>query len=730
MKDNKYFGRYLFCFALVAVILGTFVIRLIQWQLVQGDEFLAQAENSSSSFVVRQAARGEIFDVNGIALTSNKTVYNIVFNSLEMPRATRNETIAALIDLVEECNDQWTNELPITLDASGNYTFIENREDDIAYMKSSSMLRMNAYATAEDCVRVMCSEDFYNIDDSYSKEKKLNIAAVRYNMQKLAFSVSYPYTFAEDISMETVTVISETLSSLPGVSIEVSTLRDYSNGSLAPHILGATGALSAEEYESLKEQDLLYSASNLGGYTYNDKIGKSGIELVLEQELRGTSGKIVLQTDAEGAVTKNLEASIAPIDGNCVYLTLDANLQAVINASLAKNVQAARAAGAEKQKQAIASGEEKQSGYGEDCVSGAAVVLKVDDFSVLGMGTYPSYDLEKSLTDADYYASLLNDKTTPLVNRATMGTYTPGSVIKPAITLAALQEGVITAQTGITCDGTFHEFNDYHPTCMGVHGNISFFTAIERSCNIFYYDTGYHLGITKMNLYCELLGLGQKTGIEISERSGILANPQEYSDYHDGEIWTDGITVQAAIGQADNSFTPLQLATYVATIANNGIRLQPHLIDKITNYTRDEVLYQSTVTEVANIGVDQEHLDKVKQAMSLVTQENGTASRFSNYGIKIAAKTGTATTVEEIHADNVTFIAFAPYENPEIAVAVVLEYGGSGLYSMNVAEDIFNAYFYGMTPNEVAANESTPNESAPNEAAADESGNPVAPNET
>lgn len=699
-KERRQVSRGLICGILVAAIFCGFVLRLGQWQLIEGAQFLAESEDTTSSFVVQTAARGEILDKDGNPLASNRTTYNLVLSSLELDRDTMNETIHSLVTLVEACGAEWVDRLPITLDADGSYVFKEDQESEIEYMKSASMLRMNEYATAEDCVNAMCSEDYYDIT-GYSPEETLKIASVRYNMQRSQFSASTPYTLASDLSTDAVAVISEYIRDMSGVSIEVSTTRQYDGGTIAPHIIGSTGLLSAEEYEALDEAGETYSSDNIAGYAYNDTIGKSGIEAALEDELRGENGKIVLRTDADGNLVDTTDEWQAPVNGNTVYLTLDSNLQAVASASLAENVEGAQAAGKEEQKAAIAAGAEETVGFGEDCVSGAAVVLRVEDFAVLAAANYPTYDLERSLSDVEYYASLLEDEDNPLYNRAMQGTYTPGSIFKPAVALAALQEGAITTETEVYCSGRYHneDFADYQPGCLGVHLDTNVYQALEKSCNVFFYETGYRLGIRSLTPYCSLLGLGEETGVEIPESTGILANPEEYEELH-GAAWTDGITVQAAIGQSDNAFTPVQLATYAATIANDGVRLRTHLVDKVTDYTRETVISETEPEVVAELGVDQEYIDEVKYGMSLVTESGGTASRFADYGVKIAAKTGTATTVEGVHSDHVTFIAFAPYEDPEIAIAVVLEYGDIGSYVQNVAEDIFDAYFYGKTVNE------------------------------
>lgn len=699
MRENTQnnFRRILALAIIVLLIFGTFVFRLAQWQIVDGAKYLSQSDETSSSYSVIKAPRGEILDKDGNKLISNKTVYNIVFNAAEMPSSERNNTIYKLILLMEQCGAKWIDVLPIERTTNGDYAFKANSDSEISYMKSSSMLYLNEYATANDCVKTMISDDYYNIK-GYEDDYILKIASVRYNMQRSSFSIRYPYTFAEDISIDTVTVINEHLNELPGVSVETSAAREYNASSLAPHIIGYTGSLSAEEYTALKDEGKTFSADNYGGYLYSDKIGKSGIELVMEDELRGTNGKKIVNANADGTYTTNDEKTIDPIPGNTVFLTLNSNLQDVANNSLAKNVVAAQANGQAAHDAAVARGD-KSTNFGEDCKAGAVVVLDAKTFGVLAMSTYPTYDLQKSLTDSEYYSSLLKDDSTPLVNRATSGTYTPGSIFKPSVALGALQEGAITSSTQFTCTGVYNnpDFTGYNPTCMGTHGTVTVTTALEQSCNIFFYEVGYRLGIRSMNTYCTRLGLGVKTGIEIGERTGILAGPEEYLENH-GEAWTDGLTVMSAIGQSDNSFTPLQLATYCATIANNGVRLNSHIIDKVTDYSRSDVVYQTPSTVMADLGVDQTYIDKVKEGMGLVCSDRkGTAYRFANYGIKIAAKTGTATTVEGVHSDNATFIAFAPYDNPEIAVAIVFEYGAKGTYVQNVAQDIFDAYFYGKT---------------------------------
>lgn len=306
------------------------------------------------------------------------------------------------------------------------------------------------------------------------------------------------------------------------------------------------------------------------------------------------------------------------------------------------------------------------------------------------------YDLGLAASDRDYYVSLLSDTARPMFNRAFNGSFTPGSVFKPMVAAAALQEGTITPSTSVVCTGVYDFDRTYRPKCLGQHGSVSLNQAITKSCNVYFYEVGRLLGIENIDAYAKEFGLGQKTGIELSESAGSLASPEARADA--GGIWYPGDVIQAAIGQSDNTFTPLQLATYCATIANNGTRLQTHLIRKITNYNQDEVISEKNPDSpvvVEQVPVSQENLKLVQAGMRSVCSTEGTGRTFANYGVAIAAKTGTA----EIpgHSDNVTFIGYAPYDKPEIAVAVVLEYGSRGTYSMAVARDIFDAYFFGTS---------------------------------
>ncbi|NLJ31060.1 MAG: penicillin-binding protein [Clostridiales bacterium] len=680
MENSKVKFRYLACGLILTAVLLVYVLRLVDWQLVKGASFLEKAQKTSTGQVTMDAARGEILDINGVGLAVNKTGYAIVFERVYMPDGSANKTISQLVSLLDQRGEKWTDVLPITLDKNGKYQFISGQDKEITTLKSKDYLDMNTYATAQQCMDALVKK--YEIS-GYSAKETRAIASVRYNMTKCGFGLSAPYTFASDVSKDTVGIVSENSQLLPGATIKVTTVRQYPFGNLLPHILGNVGALDAEEYKANKDK----------GYALNDEIGKSGVEQALESTLRGTDGEKVIETTNTGALSQETVTQ-APVSGNTVYLTIDSNLQKVINASLAKNVQATQAYG----KQLCAENYKGSSeNHGEDCVAGAAVVIRVKDFAVLAASTYPTFDMNEYLSSSDYRVALNTDsKTKPLINRAFNGIFTPGSSFKPSVALAALQENAITAYTQIFCGGAFTRFSSQGLTvkCMSHHGSISLNTALAKSCNVFFCETAYRTGIDAMNLYAKRLGLGVKTGIEISESVGILAGREERQA--SGGTWWDGDTSQAGIGQSDNQFTPLQLATYCATIANNGTRLQTHIIDKITDYARSKTITKKGATKVDDIGVSAQNIKYVQQGMRSVATSGTAASVFANYGIAIAGKTGTAQTGDH-SSDNVVFIGYAPYDNPQIAIAVVLEHGATSKFSNAVAKDIFDAYFYHTT---------------------------------
>ena len=667
LKENT---RPLICLALIAVFFVCFTIRLFNWQIIQGEYYREEVATTANYRLTSDDTRGEIVDVNGEVIEANTTTYSVIIDKLYISGdLTVNKVITNLFDIFSKKNATWIDTLPIVVDKNDTFQFSSDKDadDSLEYLRSDEMLDMGVYSTADDYMEELI--DRYDLEE-YSEDKKLcrDIASVRYNMELERFSSINPYTFAKDLSEEMTAIVSEYSQSLPCIDISTVNKRICVDGTLMPHILGITGPLTAEEYEENKDK----------GYYYNDIIGKFGIEAAMEDYLRGEGGTKTVSKNSDGTVISVVDVEPAK-PGNTVYLTIDKKLQQVANESLRKNIKAAQKAGKEL---SIQNGEK---GYGEDCTAGAVVMLSVKDFSVLAASTYPTYDITK-YNDGDYYTSLLNDKTLPLYDRAFNGSFAPGSVVKPGVALAALEEEVVSEYTPISCSKRY----DYYPSnivnCMGYHGPQDVYSAISHSCNYYFAEVGRLLGIDTMYLYMEKLGLGERTGVEIYESRGFLAG-------RDSSSWLPGNTVQAAIGQSDNTFTPVQLATYCATIANDGVRLRTHLIDKVTSYDRQEVIFENKPEVVEDLQIHPYNLSVVQTAMrQVVASDSGTAYwNFYDYDIPIAAKTGTA---ENTGSDHTAFICYAPYDKPEVAIAVVLEHGAKGTYSMSVARDLLDAYFH------------------------------------
>lgn len=655
----------------IIITLGFFVLftaRLVDWQIVHGSEYRELAKRSTSYTVRTDATRGEILDKNGDGIVVNTTHYKIVIDKLYANEETLDTNLLALINLMNLTGDKWENTLPIEL--SGNtLSYKKGAEDEIATLLSEDYLNLDENTTAQACFTKLLER--YKIDEKLTLTEQRNLVSVHYNMELTGYSSSNPYVFAKDIKRSTVSAVSENTQGVSGIDVQTYLVRKAQDSDLAPHILGALGSITEEEYEKLKDGNKTYSLT--------DSVGKFGIELAFENQLKGEGGMKIIKRNSDGTIVDTIE-TIDSKPGNTVYLTLDKKLQETAVKSLAENVKAAKAQG-------VATKESYGgSGWGEDCETGAVVMLSVKDFSVLAAASYPTYDLNKYSQYGDYYVKLSENKNSPMYNRISVGSFACGSVYKPCVACAALEEKTITKDTEIFCKQEY----DYYPSnvvhCMHYHGDENVTGAIAQSCNYFFAETGRRLGIETMYLYSEKFGLGEYTGIEIEESKGTLAG-------RDSTSWMPGNTVQAAIGQSDNAFTPLQLATYAATLANDGTRLKAHVVSKVTDYERTKTIEDySKATVVDTCGISKKNLDIVQKAMLEVTQdEDGTAySMFGDYKVKVAAKTGTA---ENAGSDHTTFICYAPFDKPEVAVAVVIEHGAKGRYSMQVAKDLLDGYF-------------------------------------
>lgn len=637
------------------------------------------------------ASRGEILDLNGNALVYNETVNTLTFNALNFPKenAEINTMLISLINLLEGKGETWIDTLPLVMNADGSVAFAENKESEITKMRAPSMLNLNPYATAQNCYDAMLEE--FGIE-GFSKTDTLKLMSVRYNMKKLGFSVYTPYTFSEDVSVRTLAYVKENGNFYKGVDAEVRSVRKYTgNGTLAAHLLGTVGALSADEYKEKKtETETAIKAAGTDArkaaeikaraYAITDDIGKNGIEKAMEEYLRGKNGVKTLSVDKDGNVSESY--SVVPEQGGTVISTINKDIQEIAQEALRERISEVT------DNEAIAKGLTP---------AGAVVVQDVNTGAVLAAATYPDFSLT---TYYDDYNKLSQNPGKPLWNRAFQSAYSPGSTMKPCVALAGLEEGIITKDTRYLCTGIY-TYIDQTFACFNknAHGNINVQRALGVSCNIFFFEIARQLGIEKLNAYAKLFGLGQKTGIEIDEAQGILAGI-EYRDSI-GKGWKPGETLLASIGQSDNSFTPLQLSNYCATIANGGTRYVPYLVSKVLSADYKTTLYEHTPEVAVQTNISKESLETVKGGMYIVANETSCEPYLGHLKYKVACKTGTAEKTRRVNGVYVDgtdgfLIAFGPYEDAEISIAVVIENAGSGSSTAQVAADIFEYYFSKM----------------------------------
>lgn len=659
--------RYIILIVCVLIIFAVFIIAMFRLQIVNGDYYKAQSEQKIYSTETIAASRGNIYDRNGEVLVTNRMGYVIKFSKAVMPSDEYNDIILRLIEIMENAGESYYDSLPISKTEPFEFTL----EDENAQNKISQLLKDNKLEAEASCSQLLDElYDKYDIDESLDRITARKIVGVRYEMDEAEFSTYTPYIFASDISIDVVTIVKELSADLPGVDIDTQSIRTYTDPTFAPHILGRIGKIYKDEYEELSSK----------GYGLNDYVGKEGIEKAMESYLRGVDGTRVIERDSSGKVM-SVTTLNEPVPGNNVILTIDKELQLTAQQSLERTI-----------KSIAQNGQNKASKEGADADSGAVVVLDVKSGEVLASATYPSYSLENYNAN---YSALANDSLKPLFNRAFNGTYAPGSTFKMATGIAGLEEGYITPSTLIRDQGVYRKYQGYQPRCWyysdyGItHGSINVSQALEKSCNYFFYELADQMGIEHLNNYCKKLGLGVKTGLELSEASGILAGPEYRTSIN--QQWFPGDTLQAAIGQSDNLFTPIQLANYVATIVNGGTRYKTHLVSSVNTSSEGRSVIENNVTVLETLEMKPENFQAIMSGM-LAAAKQGTASNlFRNYKVNVGAKTGTASVAQG--TANGIFVAFAPYEDPEIAICVVVEHGAHGNYVGQVAKDIMDVYF-------------------------------------
>ena len=664
--------RMILLIAAACAVMGLFVLRLIFLQLVNGDDFKAQATNTTDYNFTVTAARGDIVDSSGRRIATSTTSYNVVLNKLLMGDRDLDTMLQQIVELLRENGESWNDTLLIGQpDAAGHYEFTDDDtstsdQKQLADMKDT--LGLQQYATADDVMEMLVEK---NNLQGFSLEWQRVLAGIHYEMDRQAFSNVNNFVMAENVSAATVATIKEHSLQLPGVEIVETSARSYEQSDIIPAVLGRVGKITAEKWKVTDSDGNVTYPLREKGYNMNDILGISGLESAYEDELRGKDGVETITRNSDGVIV-DTQLTTVPEPGHTVQLTIDSNFQRAVDKALAENIDMIN--------RVYNTGDMKAA-------AAAAVVIDVKDGGVLAASNYPSFDQNLYATNYSEYSS---DPGLPLFNRALQGLYTPGSTFKPAVAVAALDSGLINQYSTVFCNGVYNYFKDYHPKCTrhGHSGNIDVVTAIKWSCNIFFYDVGRRLTSDVYDAYAYKLGLGQRTGVEVSEATGRLTTKND-SNY------TASLDVQAAIGQGNTVVTPIQLATYAATLANNGVRYRTHFVKAILDTNTGEVLSETQPEVMDVIEGTGNTFELVREGMKQVPST--ISGKISSYPIAIACKTGTPQRSETYapgkHYLNAMMVAYLPADDPEIAIGISIEYGGYGARTGDLVVDIANAYF-------------------------------------
>lgn len=675
--------RYNILTILVYIVGIVLLAQLFNLQIVHGEEYRETSNTKLTRESILKADRGSIKDSSGTMLATVDAQYSIVLYKTKVSNDTLNTTILKLLNILSTNSDSYVDNFLIDVNP---YRFkLEEEESQKKWKKANNI---NEDATAEETFNYFKNK--YDIK-SDNVEDIRKILAIRYEISYKGYSSTKSIEIASNISRQSLEQIKERNAEFSGVEVVETPIRVYPLKNTASHILGRIGRIESSELKG--DEDV---------YNQNDIIGKSGIEYVFEKYLKGTDGVKQIDMNVDGTITDEYVSKEA-VSGSDVILTIDSKLQAVTEQALADNINK------------IANHGFSQENNPAD--AGAAVVLNVKTGEVIAMASYPDYDPSAFVNgiDTNTWNYYINGDTKPLENKAISAMYSPGSTYKMVTALAGLETGTITPKTKINDTGVFRKYNSSWKCWNRYgHGYLNVSQAIEHSCNYFFYDLGDRLGIDNLAKYSYYLGLGHKTGIELKgEIDGVLASNEIAKQ--ENRVWNPGETISAAIGQSYNTFTPLQMAKYVAMIANRGKNLDVTIVKSIINSDGSEVSrdeYETYVNEklglqqenIEEMNFKEENIEAILEGMRGVTSESGgTAySTFKNFNIEVGGKTGSAQTGVQ-GKTNAWFVGFAPFDDPEIAIVVFVRNGGHGSYTAEVARDIIAQYF-GMNTNQVTEN--------------------------
>ncbi len=693
-RDRKIKLRYNIVSIFVYLIGIVLLVQLFNLQIVHGEEYREKSNTRLTRESILESARGNILDQSGNKLATTQIGYSLELYKTKIDNQTLNNTLLKITQVLEKNGDSYVDTLPITIEP---FAFTIQEDSQKKWKKENNL---EEDKTAEECFYAL--KEKYKIKNENLQETR-KIMTLRYYIAQNGYSNTRPVELATNISQTSVAEVNEKNIEFPGSNIIKKALRKYPSGSLASHILGYIGKINKEELETRKDR-----------YTQNDIIGRIGIEYIMEDYLKGKNGIKQIDMAVDGTITDEYVAEEA-IAGCDVILTLDANLQQVTENTLKSSIQSI------------------EGSAGVQITGASAVVMKVKTGEVLAMASYPDFD------PSDFTSSISTEKWNyytkeeesayakmhPFVNRAISSPSSPGSTYKMVTAIAGLETGAISTKEKINDVGIYRHYADYQPKCWIYnsygrgHGYLNVTGAIVHSCNYFFYEIGNRVGIQNLEKYTKALGLGKKTGVELlGEEAGYVSSPETAKRL--GQVWNGGDTLPAAIGQGNNSFTTIQMAKYTSMLANGGNDIDVSIIKSVVDSEGNEIPKQQLETylkEKLNLQEDnsekvtfkQENLNAVLEGMKGVTTESGGTAygTFKNFNIEVGGKTGSAQTErKDANGKKITnawFVGFAPYEEPEIAIVIMIENGQSGGNAAVPARDIIAEYF-GMNANKVTEN--------------------------
>lgn len=723
MEGKQFHIRTLVVAGILALLLATFAGVLYHLQIVKGEDYRAASTVKIANVETVEAARGEIVDRYGRNLVGNRATYEITLNTSIMGKeAQRNAILLELIHICQENGIAWTDTLPISKDAPFTYT----SDSPLVYTDSEGKVRFNylgalldalplgkdilpnhwkqedldAASSVADLGEGLTAEEviaglrqYFLIDESLSDADARALIGVLYEVNLRSQDIrKTAYIFAQDVTINAISAIKER--SLTGVTVSATTVRQYSTTSAA-HLLGRVGVIQAENWDKYKDK----------GYNMDDSVGIGGVEAAFEDYLRGESGTLIQELSTSGKVVSETwkvdtetGETLAPEPGDNVMLTLDLRLQEKVEEVLASTIENLKS---------------------EDTQGGAVVVQDVNDGSILAMASYPTFDLSTVYQDTQTYNAALNDPLKPFNNRATNGTYPPGSTFKPLVAIAALQEGVVTPEEKILDTGYLqlpeedhYPYGDWHPQCWyyrqyrGTHGRENLSDALRDSCNIYFFTIGHRLGIDRVEQYAYDFGLGQTTGLELGEAKGWVAGPETSEAL--GMEWYGGNLLNAVIGQDNNMVTPIQLTNYIATLVNGGRHYATHLLKTVKSSDYSSTVYEYEPELLNTLDLDPESVEAVKEGIWKVANDPKSSSSvyFKDLPVEVGAKTGSAQVASNVET-NALFVCFAPYDDPQIAISMVVERGASGSNLAQATAEIVDYYFSAENTTESVGTENT-----------------------